>query len=107
MTNEAELLQASLGGSREAFGSVVERYQSLICGITYSATGDVGKSEELAQETFIRAWKGLRQLKDVERFRSWLCTIARNVVRTSIKRRRQDAIDTANLMSNIAKAKGL
>jgi RNA polymerase sigma factor (sigma-70 family) len=95
MTNEAELLQASLGGSREAFGSVVERYQSLICGITYSATGDVGKSEELAQETFIRAWKGLRQLKDVERFRAWLCTIARNVVRTSIKRRRQDAIDTA------------
>ena len=95
MTNEAELLQASLGGSREAFGSVVERYQSLICGIIYSATGDLGKSEELAQETFIRAWKGLRQLKNLDSFRAWLCTIARNVVRTSIKRRRQDAIDAA------------
>jgi RNA polymerase sigma factor (sigma-70 family) len=95
MTKESELLQASLGGSREAFGSIIGQYQSLICGITYSATGDVGKSEELAQETFIRAWKGLRQLKDLERFRAWLCMIARNVVRTSIKRRGQDAIDAA------------
>ncbi len=95
MTNEAELLQASIGGSREAFGSIVERYQSLICGITYSATGDVSRSEELAQETFIRAWKGLRQLKDLDRFCAWLCTIARNVVRTSIKRKGQDAIDSA------------
>ncbi len=98
MTKESELLQASIGGSREAFGSIVERYQSLICGIAYSWTGDVGKSEELAQETFIRAWKGLRQLKDLDRFRAWLCTIARNVVRTSIKRRRQDAIDSAELL---------
>lgn len=93
--NESELLQASLAGSTEAFGSVVERYQSLICGITYSATGDVGKSEELAQETFIRAWKGLAQLKDFDRFRVWLCTIARNVVKTSIKRRQRDAMEAA------------
>jgi len=95
MTNEAELLQASIGGNREAFGSIVEQYQSLICGIIYSATGNLSRSEELAQETFIRAWKGLADLKEPGKFRGWLCTIARNVVRTSIKRRRQDAIDSA------------
>lgn len=95
MSNEVELLQASVGGNREAFGSIVEQYQSLICGITYSATGNLGKSEELAQETFIRAWKGLGRLKEPGKFRSWLCTIARNVVRSSIKRRVQDAIDAA------------
>ena len=95
ITNESALLQASLAGSTEAFGSIIERYQSLICGITYSSTGDLSKSEELAQETFIRAWKGLAQLKDVSNFRAWLCTIARNVIRTSIKRGQQDAIDAA------------
>jgi RNA polymerase sigma factor (sigma-70 family) len=88
-------LQSSLAGSTEAFGTIVEQYQSLICGITYSATGDLSKSEELAQETFIRAWKGLAKLKDLSSFRAWLCTIARNVIRTSIKRGQQDAIDAA------------
>jgi RNA polymerase sigma factor (sigma-70 family) len=95
MTNEAELLQASMGGSTEAFGAIVEQYQSLICGITYSATGNLSKSEELAQETFIRAWKGLGQLKDLSSFRAWLSTIARNVARKSIRQRNRDATETA------------
>ncbi|MHC4694157.1 MAG: RNA polymerase sigma factor [Planctomycetota bacterium] len=95
ITNEAELLQASMRGSTEAFGAIVERYQSLICGITYSATGNLSKSEELAQETFIRAWKGLGQLKDLGSFRAWLSTIARNVARKSIRQRKRDATETA------------
>ncbi len=95
VASEAELLEASLGGSKEAFGTIVERYQSLICAITYGGTGDFGKSEELAQETFTRAWKQLRQLKDMDRFRVWLCTIARNLVRKSIKRRRRDVVGDA------------
>ena len=95
MANESELLQASVAGSTEAFGSIVEQYQSLICGITYSATGNLSKSEELAQETFLRAWKGLAGLKEPGKFRGWLCTIARNVVKTSIKQRGRDATDNA------------
>jgi len=82
LTSENELLQASLAGNKEAFGAVVERYQSLVCAVTYSATGDVGTSEELAQETFVRAWRNLRQLEDPGKFRAWLCTIARNLTNT-------------------------
>jgi hypothetical protein len=37
MSNEAELLQASIGGSRKSFGSIVERYQSLICGSIFGS----------------------------------------------------------------------
>jgi len=102
LRNEAELLQASMGGSREAFGSIVERYQSLICGITYSATGNLSKSEELAQETFIRAWKGLGGLKEAGKFRSWLCSIARNVAKTSIKLRSRDVTDSAESIKDAA-----
>jgi RNA polymerase sigma factor (sigma-70 family) len=100
MTEETELLQASIGGSREAFGSIVERYQSLICGITYSATGDVSRSEDLAQETFIRAWKGLTGLKEFGNFRNWLCTIARNVVKTAIKQGSRDVTDSAGTIKD-------
>ncbi len=90
-TSEAQLLQASVAGSKEAFGAVVRRYQALVCAVTYSATGDVGKSEELAQETFLRAWKNLRQLENPGRFRAWLCTIARNLANTSFRGSRRDA----------------
>jgi RNA polymerase sigma factor (sigma-70 family) len=105
ITSDAELLEASLAGSREAFGAIVQRYQSLICGITYSATGDFGKSEELAQETFIRAWKGLSRLKDSNRFQGWLCTIARNLVRKSIKREKRDVIDSAQSLEKAGQVK--
>jgi len=105
MTKESELLQASIGGSTEAFGIIVEGYQSLICGITYSVTGDFGKSEELAQETFIRAWKGLGRLKDLGKFRAWLCTIARNVARKSIKKGLRDVMGTAERLEDLEKIK--
>jgi RNA polymerase sigma factor (sigma-70 family) len=94
-TDEDELLRASLAGNREAFGAIIQRYQSLVCAITYSATGDIGKSEDLAQETFLRAWRGLGQLDDLGKFRAWLCTIARNLVRQSIRDRFRDVNDTA------------
>ena len=105
ITSEAELLEASLAGSTEAFRAIVERYQSLICGIAYSGTGDLGKSEELAQETFIRAWKGLGRLKDLGKFRAWLCTIARNVVRKSIKRGLRDVMGAAEPLDDVEEIK--
>jgi len=106
-TSENELLQASLAGSTEAFGTIVHRYQSLICGITYSATGDFGKSQELAQETFIRAWKGLSQLKDLDKFRVWLCVIARNLVKRSLKCRRGDIIEVAQPLESVSAVEAL
>ena len=93
--SESELLRASLAGSKEAFGVLVQRYQSLVCAIAYSATGDIGESEELAQETFLRVWRNLSQLEDLDRFRAWLCTIARNLVKRSVRERSKDVIQAA------------
>ena len=107
ITNEIDLLKACLSGNKEAFGTIVENYQSLVCSITYSATGDFAKSEELAQETFIRAWKELKQLKDLEKFRAWLCTIARNLLRESIRKQQKDVIDTAQSIETAAASETL
>ncbi len=60
---DADLVIASLSGNRDAFGQIVARYQSLICSLAYSATGSLAASEDLAQETFITAWKHLRTLR--------------------------------------------
>ena len=44
-----ELLQACIEGNATAFETLVERYQSVVCAITYSGTGRFEASEELAQ----------------------------------------------------------
>jgi RNA polymerase sigma factor (sigma-70 family) len=85
---DGELLEASRRGERDAFGVLVERYQDVVCAITYSRTRDQALSEDVAQDTFIAAWKQLDQLREPGRLRSWLCGIARNLARKA--RRRSD-----------------
>jgi len=75
--NDSDLVALSLQGDREAYAAIVARYQSVICALAYASCGDVHQSEDLAQETFIAAWKDLGGLKDPSRLRAWLRGIAR------------------------------
>jgi len=85
-TDDSRLVQATLDGDRDAFRQIVGRYQALICSLAYSGTGNLNRSEEIAQETFVTAWKELCKLCEPARLRSWLCGIARNLVSNSHRR---------------------
>lgn len=102
-TNEIGLLEATLQGSSEAFEAIVAKYQSLVCAITFSATGDREQSEELAQQTFINVWRNLRQLEDLTKFRPWLCSATRNVIRNFLRSRRRSAEAQAAAAQNLVK----
>src|SRR5512138_908060 len=84
--SDADLVAESLGGNREAFGRIVERYQTLIVSLAYCATGSVGRSEDLAQETFVSAWKQLADLREPVKLRPWLCSIARFRISKELRR---------------------
>ncbi len=84
--SDADLVAESLSGNREAFGRVVERYQTLIASLAYCATGNVSRSEDLAQETFVSAWKQLAQLREPARLRPWLCSITRCLISKEFRR---------------------
>ena len=97
---DAELVAQTLTGSREAFGRIVARYQSLICSLNYSAIGDLGRSEDIAQETFITAWKDLGKLREPEKLRSWLCQISRNLACDALRKQgREPSHDAEGLDS--------
>src|SRR5258706_15459726 len=85
-SSDSELVAESLAGNRDAFGWIVARYQSLICSLAYSATGSLSQSEDLAQETFVAAWKQLSALREPEKLRPWLCGIARNLIYGALRR---------------------
>lgn len=75
--SDAELVAACAAGDRHAFGGIVDRYKRLVCSLAYSATGSVSESEDVAQETFVTAWRQLGELREPEKLRPWLCGILR------------------------------
>ncbi len=102
--NDTEWVKQSLAGSREAFGRIVDQYRSLICSLAYSATGSLTQSEDLAQETFVIAWKQLRQLREPAKLRSWLCSIARSVISSSNRRQGRDPAYDAETLGALHEA---
>jgi RNA polymerase sigma factor (sigma-70 family) len=102
--NDAELVGGTLAGNRDAFGQIVARYQSLICSLAYSATGSLGQSEDLAQETFITAWKHLGHLRERHKLRAWLCGIARNRINNFLRREGREPIRSAEPLENVSES---
>jgi RNA polymerase sigma factor (sigma-70 family) len=100
-TTDCELVGRTLDGDTDAFEHIVSRYQSLICSLTYSATGSLGQSQDLAQETFITAWKHLRLLREREKLRAWLCGIARRIIGTALRRDGREPVHAAEPLETI------
>jgi RNA polymerase sigma factor (sigma-70 family) len=93
--NDAELVAESLEGNREAFRRIVERYQNLISSLAYCATGNVSQSEDLAQQTFVSAWKQLAELREPAKLRPWLCSIARFLISKEFRRLGREPVHAA------------
>jgi RNA polymerase sigma factor (sigma-70 family) len=89
---DVELVEASRRGELEAFGHLVARYQDVVCAVGFSSTGDRVLGEDVAQETFLAAWRQLDRVRDVMRLRPWLCGIARNLGRKLKKRTHREQL---------------
>src|SRR6185503_9996272 len=89
---DAALIDASRRGDRTAFAQLVERYQGAVHAVAFSHVRDRALSDDLTQDTFVAAWRGMGELRDVARLPAWLCGIARNLARDACKRRRREAI---------------
>ncbi|MGA2176794.1 MAG: sigma-70 family RNA polymerase sigma factor [Verrucomicrobiota bacterium] len=98
--NNAGLVMKSLAGNRDAFGQIVAQHQSLICSLAYSATGSLTQSEDLAQETFVTAWKHLPELREPAKLRAWLCGIARNLIGKTLRRNGREPVHAAELLDS-------
>src|SRR4051812_13007752 len=75
---DADLIARVLAGDdRNAFGELVRRYQSAVRGLLRKLTGaDGALADDLAQETFLRAYRGLQGFRGETQLRAWLFRIA-------------------------------
>lgn len=67
-------------GELKKFEQVINDYQKTIINFHYRFVGDKFEAENLAQETFIKVYLKFRTLKDPKKLKSWIFSIARNVV---------------------------
>ncbi len=81
------------------------RYQSLICSLAYSATGSLSQSEDLAQETFVTAWRQLPALREPEKLRGWLCRIARNLTCDALRKQGREPSHGGEMLEEISAIK--
>ena len=86
MTEDQAVLRCQ-HGERDAFRYLVERYQDIVFGTAYNMTRNRALAEELAQEAFLSAWKGIRSFRRGRPFKPWLMRILVNAVMAHRRRR--------------------
>ncbi|MGD0829582.1 MAG: RNA polymerase sigma factor [Terracidiphilus sp.] len=75
-----------LAGDLRAFESIVRRWQGPLINMAWRYCRDRSRAEEMAQEAFLRAWRGLANWRRESSFSTWLFALAANVYRTELKR---------------------
>lgn len=81
-----------LAGDARAFEGIVRRWQGPLVNMAWRYCRDRARAEEMAQEAFVRVWRGLAQWRRASSFSTWLFAVAANVFRNELKR-----VPTANL----------
>jgi RNA polymerase sigma-70 factor (ECF subfamily) len=87
MSSDEQLIGAALGGDLTAFGTIVERYWNMVVGLAMSKITEPAEAEDIAQESFLKAYSQLHSLRQPSRFAGWLSRIAMQQCSNSIRRR--------------------
>jgi RNA polymerase sigma-70 factor (ECF subfamily) len=80
-------VEAVLGGDVERFAGIVERWQGPLVGLAYRFVRDQGTAEDMAQEAFVLAFRGLARWRREARFGTWLYSVALNRYRSHLRAR--------------------
>lgn len=85
---EKELVQLCTQGDLQAFETLVKRYEGKVFAVAFRLCSDRQEAEDLAQETFIRAWKALPNFRGEASLSTWLITIVTNLWRDRQRKHR-------------------
>lgn len=85
--SDEDLVQSVLAGNSDAFDELVARYQDRVFNTLARMCGSTQEAEDLAQETFLKAFRALASFRQGSKFYTWLFRIA---VNTGFSRRRQE-----------------
>ena len=86
VSEDQSAVERVLAGDISAFEGIVHRWQAPMINLAYRFCQDRGRAEELAQEAFLRAYRGLGQWRKDAVFSTWLFALATNLYRSELRR---------------------
>ena len=97
--NDAELIQRTLEGDQDAFGSLVKKYQKAVHALAWRKIGDFHVAQEITQDAFLKAYQKLSTLKNHNAFSGWVYVIVAHLSRDWLRKNRlpMDPLDTTDV----------
>ena len=92
MAKNDVLISRAQAGDEQAFTDLVKNYHTFVYAIVSGVLDNLGDVEEVVQDAFINAYRGLPQLKDTASFNGWLAEIARNCARDRLRKQRLETV---------------
>ncbi|MCL5292096.1 MAG: sigma-70 family RNA polymerase sigma factor [Actinobacteria bacterium] len=106
-STDAHLVGRVLEGDVHAFGELVLKYEDSLYNFCYRLSGRREETEDLAQETFIRAYRNLSRFDRTKKFSTWLFAIANNLAIDRWRARDPDALSIDEIPPSIEPASSL
>ena len=94
-SSDEELVALSQGGDLDSFNQLVLRWERPIYALAYRVIGREEEARDVAQETFLRAFRALKGFKGQAKFSSWLYRITLNLCRDWIRREKRAPVAQA------------
>jgi RNA polymerase sigma-70 factor (ECF subfamily) len=86
---DEELIARFQNGDVYAFEQIVHRYKNPLINFVYHFLGDRIDAEDVVQETFLRVFRNKHLYRNIAKFSTWIYTIAGNLAKTELRRRRR------------------
>ncbi len=97
---DEELIARFQQGDQQAFDILVHRYKDQLLNFVYRFVGNRNDAEDIVQETFLRVYKNKHYYKEIAKFSTWIYTIAGNLAKTELrKRKRRKLFSVSNFMN--------
>jgi RNA polymerase sigma-70 factor (ECF subfamily) len=90
--SDEKLIARFQEGDLQAYDILVKRYKDQLLNYVYRFVGNRNDAEDIVQETFLRVYKNKHYYKEIAKFSTWVYTIAGNLAKTELRRRRRRKI---------------
>jgi RNA polymerase sigma-70 factor (ECF subfamily) len=90
--DDGQVVMRHLDGDAQAFGTLVDRYQTRLLNFVNRTIGDRERAEDLVQEVFIRVFRHLHRFDQTKKFSTWIYTIASNLAKNELRNRSRNPL---------------
>ena len=95
---DEELIARFQQGDENAYVELVHRYRNRIMTFVYRFVGDMDQAEDLVQDTFVKVYTHRHYYKEIAKFSTWIYTIAGNLARTELRKKKRRKVTSLSQM---------